>query len=113
MEKRGLASARQVAYRTFHHPTFGDQLFSDRGDGAALQAGMPGQFSAGDGLVFANQVQDDSPIDIASRFARGDLKIIKIYLAHTLFSPRTLCRIIASMSILNEPAKVLTTDGHG
>jgi hypothetical protein len=64
------------------HPSLANQLFGDERNGASLKAGHAGKISAGNGLTAADEVENDSAIDVAGRLARGHLRISKVNALH-------------------------------
>ena len=90
-KKVGLRAARQLADRAFHDPSLGNQLLGNGGNGAALHARAPGHGGAGNRLVAAHQIEHNAAIDIAGRFATGDLDIVQIKSAQPCF--HTICSI--------------------
>ena len=82
MQEYGTAPAQCMTVCAFRDPAFLDQLFSNYGDGAALQARLARQISPGDGLVRSYQVENDTAIDISRSLARRDLKVGQIDSSH-------------------------------
>ena len=76
------AAAREEPELAFVDPALDDQLVDDGRDGAALQAGSPGQIGPGQRFVPANQAERDSTVDLPRRFAGRDLEAGEVDLAH-------------------------------
>ena len=72
------AAARQDSQLALIDPPLADQLFDDRGYGAALEARSTRHVSAGQGLVAADQAESDAPVDPAGRFAGRDSEVRKV-----------------------------------
>src|SRR5581483_5313179 len=82
VEEARAPAARGVPARPLRHPLLPDQLFDNDRDRAALEARMAGQVGPRNGLVTADQVEYDAPVDVASRLTRGHLKIGEVNLSH-------------------------------
>ena len=77
-EEGGGPSARAARHGALGDPLLLDQLFDDGGDSAGLKAGGTGKIGAGDGLLRADDLEDDVAIDVARIFARCELDIGEI-----------------------------------
>ena len=66
-------------------PALGDQLFSDRRDRAPLEARAPGDLRARDGLMSADQIENNTAVYVASRFGRRGLEIREVNFTHKVY----------------------------
>ena len=82
VQRPGTPAARRRADGAFGHPALIDQLIDDRRDRAALQAGSPRQIRAGHRGMPSDEVERDATVDLAGRFARRDLEVGEVDLAH-------------------------------
>src|SRR5215831_3939606 len=83
VQKRWPASTRDVAARALFYPILLDQLLGNDGYGTALKARMSGQVGTGDGLVAADEIEDDPPVNVAGGFTCRYLEIGKVDLSHS------------------------------
>src|SRR5262245_23801144 len=83
VQKPRPASTRDVAAGALLYPIFLDQLLGNYRYGTALKARASGQVGPGDRLVAADQVKDDSPVDVAGGFTCGYLEIEQVDLSHS------------------------------
>ena len=71
---RGTASARSFDGLALADPAFFDELLDDRGDGGVLQAGVADEIDAGNGLMSADELENDVAVDPAARMGEMRLK---------------------------------------
>src|SRR3954463_2944770 len=76
MQKCRLASAWQMAGCSLYDPTLGNELFHDGRDRASLEARTARQTRSRNGLMLANQIEHDPPVDITGRLASRHSKVI-------------------------------------
>ena len=93
MQEARPPPTRSPADGAFSDPAFIDELIHDRGNGAALETGQPGQIGARHRIVPADEVQRDPAIDLARGLARGDLEVGKVDLAHRFGAFRYFVRV--------------------
>ena len=91
-QQRGPAPARTPCDSTFGDPAFGEQVFNDERNRAALQAGMARQVRTRNGLARANQLQHYIAIDVPRNFARCKLRIGQVDAAYASLHSRALCQ---------------------
>jgi hypothetical protein len=75
MQKARAATSRRAAVGALSNPTFVDQLLGNRRDGAALKSRLARQVGTRNRLTGTNQIEHDAPINIARRFAGGNLEV--------------------------------------
>lgn len=88
MNQGGFPAAGQIPGGTRGDPAFRNQLLSNRGHGAALQASATGDFRARNGLMFANEVEDHPSVYVAGCSRRCRLEIVQINLVHKAYRTR-------------------------
>src|SRR6266850_3161250 len=82
MKKSRSPSAEGVTVSTLGYPSLIDQLFRYHRHSAALKPRVTSQVSARNRLMTSNQIEHYSAIDVASCFARCNLKVGQINLSH-------------------------------
>jgi hypothetical protein len=73
-----MTSARRNRNRALAHPSFPDELLDDLGYGTALKPRAAGKIGPGKRLVFANQFQNNIPVNAASGVVGRRLHLGKI-----------------------------------
>ena len=71
VQEGGAPAAGEASSRAFNDPTLADERFDDKGDGAALQAGEPGEVCARERLAGTDEIEDEVSIDLARGLVRG------------------------------------------
>jgi len=64
------------------YPSFTNQLFGDERNGTSLKPRNAGKIGTGNRLPPPYQVENDSAINVASRLARGDLRVSEVNAFH-------------------------------
>jgi hypothetical protein len=72
-----------IRTRSLFYPFLLDQLLGNDRYGTALKTRMSGQVGTGDGLVAADKVKDDPPVNVAGGFTCRYLEIRKVDLSHS------------------------------
>jgi hypothetical protein len=88
VEERRAAPPHGLAGGAFGQEVSLEQVVDDEGDGGAADAHGAREIGTGDGLVGANQVQDDAAVDLAAGAARRDLEPGRVDASHGYFVKR-------------------------
>ena len=84
-ERRAAAAPDRFAESALEDQRLAEQFAYQQTGNAAPDVHQPRKVSARDGLVCANEVKSDLPVDLAAGAAPGDRKIVWVDLAHSRY----------------------------